>query len=89
MKILNALFMTILISILIVVVVVILLDVFEEESDFGGLKEITGTPQAFEVFTEGQYIPKITTLRPSERYDDKYLSYLDHKQKRRDKTFLR
>ena len=46
-----------------------------EEKDYGGLKEITGKVQNFEVF-HGEANFYQPTKRVSERYNDKYFDYL-------------
>ena len=88
-KILNKLFVAVIILILIFLAATIIIGVFEEEKEFGGLKEITGASQTFEIIHKGQYIPQYVTIRSSERYDDKYFEYLESIQESRDKTFLR
>ena len=59
-----------------------------EEKDYGGLKEITGKVQSFEV-SHGETGFDEPTKKGSERYDDKLFSYIEHIQDRRDETFLR
>ena len=53
----------------------VLVSLETEEKDYGGLKEITGKVQSFEVshLEANFYQP---TKRVSERYDDKYFDYL-------------
>ena len=88
-KFLNILFVTVLMLILIFLAAIIVIGLFEEEENFGGLQESTGSTITFEVTHKGQYIPQYITTRSSERYDDKYFEYLESIQESRDKTFLR
>lgn len=88
-KTLNYLILIILALIFIVIAAIVLIGIFEKtESEFGGLKEITGTTQTYEItLKSSSYKPEKDLT--SERYDDMYLEYLDNKQESRDKTFFR
>lgn len=59
-----------------------------EEKDYGGLKEITGKVQSFEVFHGETNFYQYNT-KNAERYDDKLFAYLEHIRDRRDETFFR
>ena len=59
-----------------------------EEKDYGGLKEITGKVQSFEV-SHGETNFYKYNRKNAERYDDKLFAYLEHIQDRRDETFFR
>ena len=68
---------------------IVLINAFDkEESEVGGLNDITGAVQKFEVY-HGNSNPQFVHVKTSERYDDKYFEYLEHIKDRRDKTFLR
>jgi len=66
----------------------IIFSIETEEKDYGGLKEITGKVQSFEVSHDEtnsyQY-----NRKNAERYDDKLFAYLERIQDRRDETFFR
>ncbi|MAE42576.1 hypothetical protein CMO93_02290 [Candidatus Woesearchaeota archaeon] len=84
-KILNVLIYVILIFIL--VLLFILINIEENKAPIKQT-EINGSMQIFNVSNEKEntnYQPTKT----SERYDDKYLEYLDNIQESRDKTFQR
>ena len=86
---LNTTLVILLIIALILFIVYYVIVSFEtEEPDYGGLKEITGKAQSFEVF-HGEPDFYYPTKRNTERYDDKLYSYKAHLQERRDETFLR
>ena len=88
-KILNILFMILIVIMFIFLVAIILINIFEkEESKAGGLTDITGAMQSFEV-SHGETNFYQPTKRVSERYDDKLFEYLEHIQEQRDKTFMR
>jgi hypothetical protein len=88
-KLLNILFVAVIVVMVIFFIALILVNIFsEEEKDIGALKDITGTVQNFEVY-HGNSNPQYVHVRTSERYDDKYLEYLEHIKDRRDNTFLR
>jgi len=90
MKILNYLFVAVIALILIFLGAIIIVGIFEEEkTDFGGLKEITGTMNTFEVSHGKSAYPPHYTTRDNDRYDEKFLDYLDGIQESRDNTFLR
>ena len=66
-----------------------MIGVFEkEEKGVGGLKDITGAMQSFEVFHETPNFDN-PTKKVSQRYDDKYFEYLEHIKDRREKSFMR
>ena len=88
-KFLNVLFVTVLMLILIFLAAIIIFSIFEEEENFGGLQEFTGSTITFEVTHKGQYIPQHLSIRRHEKYDDKFFAYLESIQESRDKTFLR
>ena len=88
-KILNILFIVLIIIIFILLMTRILIGAFEkEESDVGGLKDITGAMESFEVSHDETdfYYP---TKKNTERYDDRLFEYLEHIQEQRDKTFMK
>ena len=68
-------------------IALILVNETEQNEEFGGFKEITGSMQNFEVSTSSDqnYAP----TKSMDKYDEKYLEYLDSMQKSRDNTFLR
>ncbi len=66
----------------------IIFSIESEERDYGGLKEITGKVQSFEVPHGGIGFDE-PTKKGSERYDDKLFAYIEHIQDRRDETFFR
>ena len=88
-KFLNVLFVTVIILILIFLAAIIVAGIFEDEENFGGLQEFTGSTITFEVTHKSQYIPYHLSIRRNERYDDKFFAYLESIQESRDKTFLR
>ena len=86
---LNTAFMALLvITLILFTVYYIIVSLETEEKDYGGLKEITGKVQNFEVF-HGETSFDEPTKKGSERYDDKLFSYIEHIEDRRDETFLR
>ncbi len=86
-KTLNILFLVLIAIMVILFLAIILISIFEkEESELGGLRDITGAVQSFEVYHGN---PQYISVRTSERYDDKYFDYLEHIQEIRDKTFFR
>ncbi len=88
-KILNVLFVTLLVIMFIFLAAIILINVFEkEESKVSGLTDITGAMQSFEVSHE-TLSPQYANVKTSERFDDKYFEYLEHIQESRDKTFMK
>ena len=88
-KILNRLFVAIIVLIMVLLIAIIPINIFEEEeSNVGGLNDITGAMQSFEV-SHGKTNFYQPTKRVSERYDDKYFEYLESIQKSGDKTFMR
>lgn len=88
-KILNLVFATLIVLILSLVAFIILISPFEGiENNSSGLQQITGTVQNYEVYHKN-YNPYYIHIRKSERYDDKFLKYLDSIHESRDKTFFR
>ncbi len=87
-NILNILFLVLIVIMAIFLAAIMMIGIFNtEESEAGGLTDITGAMQSFEVYHEaGQ---QYTSVKTSERYDDKYFEYLEHIKERRDKTFFR
>jgi len=85
-KILNATFVILLVITLILFTFYYIINSVETEEDFGGLVEVTGAMQSFEVSHDKTnfYHP---TKKNTKRYDDKLFDYLEHLQKSRDKTF--
>lgn len=85
-KILNILFMILIVIMFIFLAAIILINVFDkEEGKARGLTDITGAMQSFEV-SHGETNFYQPTKRVSERYDDKYL---EHIKERREKSFMR
>ena len=89
---LNTTFIVLLaITLVLFTIYFILFSIQAEVKDYGGLKEITGKVQSFEV-SHGEadfyhfYQP---AKRNTERYDDKLYGYKAHIQERRDETFFR
>ena len=82
MKILNILFVELIIVALMLLIAIIIIDGLEEkDNEFGGFKDVTGAiqtgaMQSFEVFHEmpSHYNP---TKKVSQRYDNKYFGYLE------------
>jgi hypothetical protein len=88
-KILNILFIALIVIMFVFLVAIILINIFEkEESEVGGLTDITGAMQSFEVSYETAGLQYISVKTP-ERFDDKYFDYLEKIQEARDKTFMR
>ena len=87
-NILELLFFVLIVLLLISLAALFLINELESESEFVDFKEITGAIQSYEIY-HGTAHPKFINIRKSERYDDKYLEYLDNIQKSRAKTFLR
>ena len=86
---LNTTFIVLLvITLILFTIYYILVSIETEEMDYGGLKEITGKVQSFEVF-HGKTGFDEPTKKGAERYDDKLFAYLEHIQDRRDETFFR
>jgi len=86
---LNTAFVVLLVIILILFTIYyIIFSIETEEKDYGGLKEITGKVQSFEV-SHGETGLDEPTKKGPERYDNKLLDYLEHIQDRRDETFFR
>ena len=85
---LNTLFIILLTATLVLFTVYYILDSAETEQEFGGFKEITGKVQSFEIFHNAtdSYEP---TKKTTERYDDKFFSYLESMQDSRDNTFMK
>lgn len=86
---LNTTFVVLLVVTLVLFIVYyIIVSLETEEKDYGGLKEITGKVQSFEVSHDEansyQY-----NRKNAERYDDKLFDYLERIQDRRDETFFR
>ncbi len=86
-KTLEMLFVLLIVLVFVFFIALILVNETGQKNEFGGFKEITGSMQNFEVSaSSGQnYAPTKTT----DRYDKKYLEYLDSIQKSRDNNFLR
>jgi len=86
-KTLEMLFALLVVLVFVFLIALILVNESESKTEFGGFKEITGSMQNFEVSasSDQNYAPTKT----SDRYDEKYLEYLDSIQKSRDNTFLR
>ena len=86
-KTLETLFALLVVLVFVFLIALILVNESESKTEFGGFKEITGSMQNFEVSasSDQNYAPTKT----SDRYDEKYLEYLDSIQKSRDNTFLR
>ena len=86
---LNTTFIVLLvITLILFTIYYIIFSIETEEKDYGGLKEITGKVQNFEVSHEETSFDE-PTKKGSERYDDKLFDYLEHIQDRRDETFFR
>ena len=86
---LNTTFIVLLIITLILFTIYYITSSIEtEERGYGGLKEITGKAQSFEVF-HGESNFYQYYRKNAERYDDKLFDYLEHVQDRRDETFFR
>ena len=85
---LNTAFVVLLVATLILFTIYyIIISIETEERDYGGLKEITGKVQSFEV-SHGKTGFDEPTKKVSERYDEKLFAYLEHIQDRRDETFF-
>lgn len=87
-KILNFIFIILLVMALVLFAVYYALFSIEEEKEFGGFQEITGTVQNFEVH-HSQKSYKFNHAKTTEEYDDEFFSYLESIQKSRDETFNR
>ena len=86
---LNTTFVVVLVVTLILFTIYyIIFSIETEERDYGGLKEITGKVQSFEV-PHGEIGFDEPTKKVSERYDDKLFDYLEQIRDRRDETFFR
>ncbi len=86
---LNATFVVLLvITLILFTIYYIIFSIETEEKDYGGLKEITGKVQSFEVFHEETNFYQYNR-KNAERYDNKLFAYLEHIQDRRDETFFR
>ena len=86
---LNTAFAVLLVVTLILFIIYYLMVSIEiEEKDYGGLKEITGKVQSFEV-SHGETNFYQYDRKNAERYDEKLFAYLEHIQDRRDETFFR
>ena len=86
---LNTAFIVLLIITLILFTIYyIIISIETEERAYGGLKEITGKVQSFEV-SHGEPDFYQYDRKNAERYDDKLFTYLEHIQDRRDETFFR
>lgn len=86
---LNTLFIILIIIMIILFAAIVLINAFDkEESKVGGLKDITGAVQKFEVH-HGTSNPQYVHVRTTKKYDDKYFEYLEHIKDRRDETFFR
>ncbi|MEK6876454.1 MAG: hypothetical protein AABX63_03520 [Nanoarchaeota archaeon] len=86
---LNTTFVVVLVVTLILFTIYyIIFSIETEERDYGGLKEITGKVQSFEVsnnvVNSYQY-----SRKNAERYDNKLFAYKEDIQDRRDETFFR
>ena len=85
----NILFLILIVLIFIVLIAIMIISASEkEENNVGGLKDITGAMQSFEVY-HGTVNPDYMHIKTPKRYDDKYFEYLEHIKERRCKTFLR
>ena len=86
-KTLETLFALLVVLVFVFLIALILVNELESKTEFGGFKEITGSMQNFEVSasSDQNYAPTKT----SDRYDEKYLEYLDSIKQSRDNTFLR
>ena len=86
---LNTTFVVLLvITLILFTIYYIIFSIETEERDYGGLKEITGKVQSFEV-SHGKTSFDEPTKKGSERYDDKLFAYKEDIQDRRDETFFR
>ena len=85
-NILNTTFVILLVITLILFTFYYIINSTETKEDFGGLVEVTGAMQSFEVSHDETnfYHP---TKKNTKRYDDKLFDYLEHIQGQRDKTF--
>ena len=86
-KTLEMLFALLIALVFVFLIALILVNETEQNKEFGGFKEITGTMQNFEVSHENY--KNYAATKTSEKYDEKYLEYLDSIQKSRDNKFLR
>ena len=86
-KTLEMLFALLVVLVFVFLIALILVNETEQKNEFGGFEEITGSMQNFEVSasSDQNYAPTKT----SDRYDEKYLEYLDSIKQSRDSTFLR
>mgnify|MGYP001567975696 CR=1 FL=1 len=88
-KILNILFMVLIVIMFIFLAAIILINVFDkEDGKASGLTDITGAMQSFEVSHKTAGL-QYANVKTSERFDDKYFEYLEHIQESRDKTFMK
>ena len=86
-KTLEMLFVLLVVLVFVFLIALILVNESESDAGFGGFKEITGSMQNFEVsHNPGQ---NNAPTKTPERYDKKYLEYLDSIEKSREDTFLR
>ena len=87
MKILNALFIVLIVILVILFIALVLVNIFDKgESKEEGLKDITGAMQSFEV---SNTYPQYAGIKTTEKYDDKFFEYLESIQEARDNTFMR
>lgn len=76
------------IIVLLIILLFAALSMVGSGGDFGGMKEITGSMQTFEIPDQKEYNP-MPTKENAQRYDDKLIEYKDHINQRRDDSFLR
>jgi len=91
-KTLEILFGLVILSTIIVFTAISVLERSERDIEFGGFKEITGsagigTAQSFEISDD--YAIKQEPTKTTDRYDEKYLEYLDSVKESRGDTFIR
>jgi len=73
---------------LLVIILFVALSVVSSDADFGGMKEITGSMETFEIPDQKEYNP-MPTKENTQRYDNKLIEYKDHIGQRRDESFLK
>ena len=83
---LKTIFVILIVLFLIILALIVIID--EPEAEFGGFKEITGAVQTYEIANKLQY-HNYNPTKTTDKYDKKYLAYLDSIEDSRDKTFMR
>jgi|TARA_Y100000031_G_scaffold26962_2_gene29011 hypothetical protein len=84
----KAFVMLLVITLILFTIYYIVITIETRAKDYGGLKEITGKVQSFEVSHGGVNFHQYNR-KNAEKYDDRLFDYLERIQERRDKTFLR